>query len=246
MRNWPSYWTQRAHAHHLLGEHDSERAAAREMARRHPTLRVALALEVRVVAARGNTGAIDSLLDAAATLPPDTYWSQGGAMITAAEELLAHGYRAAAMRYFDRAVSWLANQLAREPQHVAHRQWMGTALYESGRWRDAAPYFESLLADDDPDDLVYRGHLALIRARAGNPRGAAARLGGHEPHEAGRHTFFRARLAAIAGDTTAALALVSQALRHGVDGFPWLHASAYADFEALHASESYRRLMGPR
>jgi tRNA A-37 threonylcarbamoyl transferase component Bud32/tetratricopeptide (TPR) repeat protein/TolB-like protein len=243
MRNWPSYWTQRAHAHHLLGEHDSEREAAREMARRHPTLRVPLALEIRSVAARGNTAAIDSLLAAAATLPPDTYWSQGSAMVTAGEELMAHGHRAAGLRYFERAVSWLANQLAREPQHVAHQHWMGMALYESGRWRDAAPYFESLAADDDPDEIVYRGFLALIRARAGDPR-AAERLGGHQPHEAGRHTFFRARLAAIAGDTTAALALMSQALRHGVDGFPWLHASAYADFSALHGSDAYRRLIG--
>jgi hypothetical protein len=37
---------------------------------------------------------------------------------------------------------------------------------------------------------------------------------------------------------------MSQALRHGVDGFPWLHASAHADFAGLHESASYRRLIG--
>ncbi|HEX6091241.1 MAG TPA: protein kinase [Gemmatimonadales bacterium] len=244
MRDWPSYWTQLAHAHHLLGQHDEERGAAREMARRHPALRVARTLEIRALAARGNTAAIDSLLDDALALPPDTYWSQGGAMVTAGEELAAHGHREASRRYLDRAVTWLANQLAREPAHVAHRYWLGMAHYAAGRWRDAAPYFESLVADDASDDLMYRGYLALIRARAGDAR-AANRLGEPEPHERGRYTAFRARIAAVSGDTTAAVSLMSQALRHGIDGFPWLHASAYPDLASLSGSEAFGRVMSP-
>ncbi len=245
MRDWPSYWTQRAHAHHLLGQHDREREAAREMVRRHPTLRVALALEIRPLAAQGNVAAIDSLLRDAVALPPDTYWSQGGAMVTAGEELAAHGYRAAAMRYFDRAVSWLANQLAREPNHEAHRYWLGTAHYSAGRWRDAMPYFESLAAEAGSDALMYRGYLALIRARSGDPR-AETRLGEAQPHELGRYTAFRARIAAVRGDTATAVALMSEALRHGVNGFPWLHATAYPDFAPIAGADAFERVMRPQ
>lgn len=244
MRNWPSYWTQLAHANHLLQQHDREREAAREMARRHPTLRVALTLEVRALAAQGNVAAIDSLLRDAVALPPDTYWSQGGAMVIAGEELAAHGHREAALRYFDRAVTWLANQLAREPAHEAHRNWLGLAHYGAGRWRDAAPYFESLVAERSSDDLLYRGYVALIRARSGDPR-AASRLGEPAPHELGRHTAFRARIAAVSGDTAAAVSLMSQALRHGIDGFPWLHGSAHPDLAPLRSSEAFARLMRP-
>ncbi|MGE5927363.1 MAG: hypothetical protein ACM357_08410 [Gemmatimonadota bacterium] len=245
MRDWPSYWTQRAHAHHLLGQHDREREAAREMARRHPALRVPLALELRPLAAQGNVAAIDSLLRDAVALPPDTYWSQGGAMVTAGEELAAHGHRAAAQRYFDRAVTWLANQLAREPDHEAHRYWMGAAHYGAGRWRDAMPYFESLAAEEGSDVLMYRGYLALIAARSGDRR-ADTRLGEAKPHELGRYTAFRARIAAVRGDTAAAVALLSQALRYGVNGFPWLHASAYPDFAPLAGAEAFERLLQPQ
>ena len=245
MRDWPSYWTQRAHAHHLLAQHDREREAAREMARRHPSLRVPLALEIRSLAAQGNVAAIDSLLRDAVALPPDTYWSQGGAMVTAGEELAAHGHAAAAQRYFDRAVSWLANQLAREPSHEAHRYWLGMAHYSAGRWRDAMPYFESLAAEEGSDALTYRGYLALIRARSGDRR-AETRLGEARPHELGRYTAFRARIAAVRGDTAAAVALLSQALRYGVNGFPWLHASAHTDFSRINGADAFERLMHPQ
>jgi serine/threonine-protein kinase len=243
LRDWPSYWTQLAHAHHLVGDHASELQAAGEMARRHPSLRVAHALQVRALAAVGNVAAIDSLMREAAPLPPDTYWSQGAAMVIAAEELRAHGFANQSDRYFDRAVSWLANQLAREPGHRSHRDWMGLALYGSGRWRDAAPYFESLAADF-PDWLDYRAYVALVRARAGNQAAAARLLGEPPSHAAGRHTAYRARIAAISGDTTAALALLSQSIRHGIAGLAWLHASAWPDFTSVRGSETYARLLG--
>jgi len=243
VRDWPSYWTQLAHANHLLGNHAGEREAARQMQRRHPGLRVALPLEVRAVAATGNVAAVDSLLEAAAGLPPDTYWSQGAALVIAGEELMAHGYPRQANRYFARAVSWLANHLAREPQHRGHREWMGQVHYDAGRGNDAEPYFESLVADR-PSDLRSRGYLALIRARRGDPR-AADLLGDPPAHAQGTHAAFRARLAAVAGDTAAATALLSQAIRHGVEAFTWVHATAWRDFESVRESDAYRRIMTP-
>ena len=242
IRGWPSYWTQLAHAHHLLGAHDLERGAAREMQRRHPALRVPLALEARALAATGNAAAIDSLIDAASALPPDTYWSQGGAMVIAAEELAAHGHAGSARRLLERAVSWLANQLAREPAHQNHRLWMGTALYDLGRWGDAKPYFESLVADV-PDRITYRGYAALVDARLGG-RHPERRLGADPPYERTTMKVYRARLAAIRGDTAAAVATMSEAIRLGIQGFAWVHGSAHADFAGLAGSPGWHRLFG--
>ena len=242
IRGWPSYWTQLAHAHHLLGAHDLERGAAREMQRRHPALRVPLALEARALAAVGDAAAIDSLIDAASALPPDTYWSQGGAMVIAAEELAAHGHEASAHRLLERAVTWLANQLAREPAHENHRLWMGTALYDLGRWADAKPYFESLVADV-PARITYRGYVALVDARLGG-RHPERLLGADPMYERTTMMVYRARLAAVRGDTAAAVATMSEAIRLGIQGFAWLHGTAHADFAGLAANPDWRRLFG--
>ncbi len=240
IRGWPSYWTQLSHAHHLLGAHDLERGAAREMQRRHPALRVPLALEARALAAAGAAAAIDSLIDAASALPPDTYWSQGGAMVIAAEELAAHGRPEASGPLLERAVSWLANQLAREPGNENHRLWMGTALYDLGRWSDARPYFESLVADF-PQRITYRGYAALVDARLGTGR-PERRLAEDPPYERTTMMVYRARLAAVRGDTAAALAAMSEALRLGIQGFSWLHGTAHADFAALAGNADWQRL----
>jgi len=44
---------------------------------------------------------------------------------------------------------------------------------------------------------------------------------------------FRARLAAIRGDYTGALALFGEAARLGLRGLPWIHSSAYRDLVAF-------------
>ena len=241
MRGWSSYWTQLTHAHHLLGQHDLERAAALELRRRYPARRVALSLEVRALAAQGRTAAIDSALDAAAALSPDEYWSQGGAMLITGEELAAHGHEAAARRYFERAITWLANQLARNPDHEDHRYWMGNALYDLGRWAEAEPYYSSLVRDS-PVHLEYRGRSALVAARLGQ-RDPERRLGQPTPYDRSGPTVFRARIAAIRGDTAGAVALLNEALRHGIEGFAWLHGVAVTDFRHIAADPGFQRVM---
>ena len=44
---------------------------------------------------------------------------------------------------------------------------------------------------------------------------------------------FRARLAAIRGDYTGALALFGEASRLDLRGLPWIHSSAYRDLVAF-------------
>lgn len=245
IRRWAPYWVQRAHAEHRLGDFTAELASARAMKARHPDSRVALVLEVRAAAATGNTALVDSLIDAQSVLPADTYWSQGAAMVVAGEELAAHGRAFATARYYNRAVRWFANHLARDPHHRAHRYWMGSALYDAGRWIEAEPYFESL-ARDFPERRDYRLLNSLAPARARRMEEAERRLGPRPSYNPGEHTVARARLAAIAGKKEIAIALLAQAASEGFEGFPWLHSVAFRDLSPLVGNPAYDALISPQ
>ena len=231
LRGWSSYWTQLAHAQHLLGRHEEELASARALRRRFPDRRVGLALEVRALAALGRVAAIDSALAADAALPPATYWSQGGAMVVAAEELWAHGREAEGRALLRRAMGWLAGQRAVHPDHDAHRYWQADAHYALGEWAEAERLFDGL-AREFPDVLLYRGSAAAAAAHLGE-REPERRLGPVDPRLRGEHAFFRGRLAAIRGERVLAAALFGDAVRDGVSGLPWIHAYARPDLAEL-------------
>lgn len=242
MRGWAQYWTQLAHARHLLGLHDAEVEAARAMRTRHPERRIGLVLEVRGLAAAGRTDEVDRALEEASVLPPSTYWSQGAAMVVAGEELMVHGDTLAGRAYLDRAVRWLRDRLAEAPGYRPHRYWLGSALYDAGRWEDAVEVLQSL-ARDFPDRPTYRGLAAVAAARTGDAEGAVRWLSEPFPRSEGEHDVYRARLAALRGDADGAVALLADALRAGVDGMAWLHATAWRDFRALDRDPRFRRLM---
>jgi hypothetical protein len=144
------------------------------------------------------------------------------------EEMLSHGDTVNGKRYLERAVEWLKGELRVEPGTREHRYWLGSALYNLTRWREAAAVFAQL-HNDFPDRPQYRGLDALGRARLGDHRRALAILGEPPKSARGEHTIFRARLAGIAGDTATARTLRLQALREVAPGFAWLHATGYRD-----------------
>ncbi|HXI20876.1 MAG TPA: hypothetical protein VNH46_07310, partial [Gemmatimonadales bacterium] len=231
LRGWYPYWIDLTHARHLADDHQGERAAARELRRRYPDQRIGLVLEVRAVAATGDTAAVEQLLQEGAGLPPTTYWSQGAAMVVAGEEMMAHGFGQAGWPYLSRAVEWLDHQLELHPGDRPHRYWLATALYDLGDWHRAYPVALSL-ARDYPNRLTYRGLAAVTAARLRLPT-ADSLLGTPAPHQRGDHLMLRARFAAIAGDRAEALGLFNEAVQHGVDGLPWIHASAVYDLFLL-------------
>src|SRR5690606_17275221 len=166
MRGWAQYWTQLTHAHHLLGRHDAELAAAREMVRRHPERTVAPVLEARALAAAGRVAELDSVLEVGSLRPPHTYWSQGAALTVAGEELLAHHGPEAARPYLDRALAWVDARIAEAPDVEDHRYWRGCVLYDLERWDEALVQFEELLRAD-PTDTSVLGMAAVAAARLG-------------------------------------------------------------------------------
>jgi len=244
MRGWQSYWTQLTHALHLNGEHERELSAARDMRRRYPDSRVAIVLEARALAALGRSVELDSMLMATEALPPDTYWSQAAAPGTVADELGAHKTREAEP-YQTRAVRWLANQLAHNPQHRSHRYWMGSVHYDAGRWRDAEPYLGSL-AKEFPNEMDFVGLNAVLTARLRDTTAAFKALGTAAPYERGTWAAYRARILSIGGDVPRAIDELSNALVQGVDGWPWWHASAQRDLAPMAEDTRFQRLVEPK
>jgi serine/threonine-protein kinase len=241
LKAWAPYWYVLTHALHLVGDYSEEWKQSVELRRRHPDARPGWVHLVRAAAAVGRLTAIDSLLALAAPLPPDTYWSQGAMMVIAAEELDAHGHDTAAGEYYAQATRWLANQLTRDPNHIDHRYWLGSAYYDQGQYAAARPYFASL-AEDRPNDLLHRGMLTLIRAHGGGARATADALGPVPPFNRTGHIVFRARLAGVTGDTAAALAHWSEAVGAGLNGIVWLHASARSDLGPVRDHPAFQRL----
>jgi tRNA A-37 threonylcarbamoyl transferase component Bud32/tetratricopeptide (TPR) repeat protein/TolB-like protein len=236
MRDWAPYWYNLTHAYHLLGQRTEELAAARQLRLRFPDRRAGLVFEVRALAAAGDTAGVDELLRAGLLLPPNTYWSQGAALTVAGEELQAHGFGQSGWRYLTQAVSWLDRQLALTPGDRAHRYWLASALYDLGDWHRA--YRVSLdLATEYPDRLSYRGLAAVAAARLGL-RTADSLIGSPRPHERGATALLKARIASIRADPEAALGLYSEATELGLEGLPWIHASAAYDLFLLGAARS--------
>lgn len=233
MRGWSSYWTQLAHSYHMAGDYERELAAARSMETRFPDRRVALVLEARALAVMGRLAELDSALEVTSTLPPTTYWSQGAAMVLAGQELLAHGSREDGRRFLARGINWLRAELTLHPTERGHRYWLGSALYALNRWAEAAEIFTQL-SIESPARGEYSWEAALALYRSGADSAEVARwLRPPVPREQGMFATYRGRLALIQGDREAALSIFADALRFGVEGLTWLHASGVPDFEML-------------
>lgn len=160
--------------------------------------------------------------------------------VVAGEELDAHGHQGG-QKYYDGAVAWLANQLARDPSNKADRYWMGAVYLDRNQLDDAATYFESL-AHDFPEDVRYRGLWGISAAIAGDTALARQRLGTAPAYRRGEYLGFLARYAGIAGDTERSVALWSEAESAGLPGLVWLHASARHELSTLVHDARFRKL----
>jgi hypothetical protein len=97
---------------------------------------------------------------------------------------------------------------------------------------------------DDVNRLGFAGALAARRGDAAAAReadGALAAL--RRPYLAGRHTYWRARIAALLGERERAVALLREALREG-QMYPALHGNA--DLVPLRDVPAFRELMRPK
>ncbi len=249
MLGWPSYWTNLAHARHLTGDHAAEVRAAQQMRVRHPTTRVAWTLEARALAALAATSrsveamrSLDSLLAAADTLDRDVYWSQGSMLLTAGEELAAHGDTVAGKALLQRAAEWSRAQLARAPENVDHLEWLAGAAYGLGRWDEAYKAYRDL-SRLSPQSNRWGALEALAAERAG-VAGALSRVEIPPPYDVARLRVVEARAAAAAGDVERARERMREALRVGHRAWPWLHNGGWRDFSVVRSDTALARLIG--
>ncbi|MFN0178931.1 MAG: BTAD domain-containing putative transcriptional regulator [Gemmatimonadales bacterium] len=241
VNTWAPYWMFLAHANHLVGRHQPELDAVRELRTRFPNRSAGLVLLVSGLAALNKTGTIDSVL-AADRSTPNTYWSVGAALVTAGEELIAHGHLEGANRYFTRAIEWLETQRRTDSGNRYYREWLATALYQAAKWEAARPIADSLVVEF-PDRPYYPTMSALIAARLGDTARATRVLGDPPTQQRGYHLASRARIAAIMGDADLAVALLTEALGRGVSEYQWAHADWRRDFERMIDDPRIRRLL---
>jgi tetratricopeptide (TPR) repeat protein len=242
MRGWAQYWTQRAHAHHLLGQHEEEARAAAAMRVRHPERRVAGILQVRAHAAAGDTVAVDRVLASLAGLPGRSYWSPGAARVVAGEELQAHGRPEAARRYLEDGLAWLRSRAEQDPEYTPYLYWSATALYDLGRWEEAWAEASAGMAVR-PGDTSLRATAAAAAARLGREGEAREWLARGFERAPGTKAAAEARVEAALGHRERAVFLLGEALQKGVESFPWYPAAAYPDLRELEADPRYRALM---
>lgn len=245
--DWDSYGLRLNTAYHLLGDHRQELEAARRAWLRRPELLRTALDEVRALAALGRTEEVFRLLDRSAALPPQPRTTFADIAQTAAEELRAHGHGAAADIALVRAIEWYRSRPAAERASEAHRYALARALYRAGRSDEALALFETLAAEA-PHNVNYRGYLGALAARMGNAR-QASRIaddlaGVNGPYFPSSGTYWRARIAAVAGRRDDAVALLRTAFAQGEPHGLSIHTES--DFDSLRDDPEFRRLVAPR
>lgn len=204
-------------AYHRLGWYDDELRVARRGRQRHPDRREPLLWETRALIGLGHVGAARRTLEEALAMGSAGFWSPGELLLRVSDEFRAHGHEDDGRRLLPRALAWyrvLPDSLKALP---AYRRHHAAALLRADSLDVAEAAFQRL-AREFPDDLFYRGSLAVVLARRGE--GVAARriadaLAHTPPYQFGHHWYERARVAAELGDTADAMMMLNQALARG-------------------------------
>jgi tetratricopeptide (TPR) repeat protein len=247
---------------HQLGEHERELAEARRGLFYHPDLLNMRAYEVRALVALGRFAEVDALTDEVLAMAPRWGYAKccvpngtpGYVMLSAAEELRAHGRREAALKVASRAAEWYRSRPAGEAAEAENRAGLGESLYRAERWAEARAVFTELAARH-PENVDHLGRLATLAARRGE--GAEVeridqRLQKLRPYYYPEtNTFWRARARAVLGDRETALALLRDAIAEGLGGTGEAYGYALVlrhsmDMEAFRGDPSFEALLKPK
>jgi serine/threonine protein kinase/tetratricopeptide (TPR) repeat protein len=246
-QQWLPYWNHFTASYHLLGEHEKELKIAKQARNRFPDSFDPLNCEVRALAALGKTEEVRKLIEESLTLTRlgFTTGSPGGTMRIAGEELRAHGYADAAITSFDQAIQWYRSRPAEEMDSLRYSY--GLALYNARKWEEAKSIFEELAAES-PDNIEYQTCVGCIAARQGD-REEALKVSEwlenlKQPYLFGKHTYYRACIAAILGEKDQAMTLLKDSFLQGYTYGIYLHRDF--DFEALWDYPPYIEFLKPK
>ncbi len=235
-----------ASAHHLLGDYQEELAIARQSLELIPHLEKLHENELRALAAIGALEEIDRIIEQCLT-GQDRSVSAGWIIRSTALELRAHGHRDASLRLAARAITWYQDRPPELAKQEGYRIALGKTLYLAETWPQALTVFEEL-ERDYPDDPEYVGLVGCAAARLGDRQRAlsvSSRLELlRQPYLNGRHTYFRARIAAVLGEQEQAVELLREAIDQGQPYGLYLHRDI--DLEGLADFPPFLGLMRPR
>jgi serine/threonine protein kinase len=218
VKNWFPYWENLTTAHHMLGNHEQELKEARRGRKQYPDLISTLFYEVRALAALGKIDEVNDCLDELPSLPPQQGWTQGRFMLETGIQLRVHGFKEASLDVLERAIKWFKSRPEEEAETQSHRNFLGYALYTSGKLQESKTVYEAL-HKEYPDNVDYLAWLGIIAAIQGN-REVAQNISKqleaiNKPYLFGNHTWCRAEIAAWLGDKELAVKLLREALAQG-------------------------------
>ena len=246
-QRWLPYWDIFTASYHTLGEHEKELEIAKLARKRFPNSFEPLEYEVRALAALGKIEEVRKLIEESLTLTkPSTAGTPGGIMRTAGVELRAHGYADAATTSFDQAIEWYRSRPAEELDSL-FRYGYGLTLYYARRWEEAKSIFEEY-AKEAPDNIEYQGYLGCIAARQGDREKALKASEWlknlKQPYLRGKHTYYRACIAAILGEKDQAVTLLKESF---LQGYTYgLHLHSDFEFESLWDYPPFKELLKPK
>ncbi|MBA3889584.1 MAG: hypothetical protein H0X64_03560 [Gemmatimonadaceae bacterium] len=247
------YWNWTAAAYHLEGEHDAELKAARKGIRRFPGAYTAIGTLGRALAAQGKGGDVRDLVDrlpGGSTADGARRWKIA---LDWSRELRAHGHEDDARRL----LALLQAQLQQAPVSRVTERFQAAVLGEAGQHAAAYTLWQRLHAAD-PAALELRGNLGVAAARAGDTAVARAMERAiretPERYAHGRDVMWRARIAALLGESDRAVMLVAEAIDAGFPRFfdpsggPYEEAELHADpaLLVLRSHPGFRALLAPR
>jgi serine/threonine protein kinase/tetratricopeptide (TPR) repeat protein len=227
-------------AHHLLGNYQKELEIAREAKKYFPNDLDRRANEVSALAALGKVEELYEAIEESKSIEPPA-GSAGSVMLTASRELRAHGNKAEALKVAEQAIRWY------EDHYPENRSGLAEAYYLAERWDESQALYEELAADN-PDNITYMGALGTLAARRGDEE-EARRIADElkiidRKYLFGWHTYVRARIHALLGETAEAVKLIQESFDQGNGFGVYIHREI--DFEPLRDYPPFQELLKPK
>jgi tetratricopeptide (TPR) repeat protein len=230
-------------AYHMLGEYERELQEARRGQARFPDLLSLREDEVRALAALGRIEEVNRVIDECLSIASSSSsWNPGAIMREAASELRVSGHKEEAKAIAEQAVSWYKSRGTGD-----YRYALADALYLAERWKEAEAIFE-LLSADEPDNINTMGYLGALAARQGE-RDMALQISDELKHIDrlylfGRHTYWRACIAALLEEREQAVGLLRESFAQGRYYGDYLHNDM--NLESLRDYKPFKELLRPK
>jgi tetratricopeptide (TPR) repeat protein len=235
------------HALHMRGDYERELEAARRARQQYPDEPSVRGYVIPALAALGRIDEVNALIEEEQVLGPKG--APADLMWTAAEELRAHGYRAAGMQMHRRRIEWLESRPPEERRTVALRGKLRRSLMLVGRLDEARKLIEEPLEGRPDNDLEKLGILADLAAREGRREEVLriSRVVDSIPHPLGgvarlNDTWLRTTIAVALGDRERAMTLLRE--RNARHYAVWLHTQF--QLEPLWDYPPFQELLRPK